>query len=180
MTRFALIPLAILANACASSEDAQDGQTYTDEAVQRDIEELAGETARNTDAQRQATFDRIEDIFGNRIDSAGCEMVAAMTGEWFDDSVLLTTMIEPDGRVTAKMEGRFRYTDNQEGVFGAKGHDKVKGLTVVTEGDFYRDHVEADVIMTGENWNTQTFRMIGLKERRGQSGEIWAAVASCN
>lgn len=180
MTRFALIPLAILANACASSEDAQDGQTYTDEAVQRDIEELAGETARNTDAQRQAAFDRVQDVFGNRIDSAGCEMVAAMTGEWSADSVLLTTMFEPDGTVTAKMEGRLRYTDNQEGVFGAKGHDKVKGVTVVTEGDFYREHVEADVIMTGENWNTQTFRVIGLKELRGQRGEIWAAVADCN
>ena len=73
MTRFALIPFAILANACASAEDVQDGQTYTDEAVQRDIEELAARLPQH-DAQRQITYDRIG------MSSAGFEALAA--GWW--------------------------------------------------------------------------------------------------
>ena len=180
MTRFALIPLAILANACASTEDVQDGQTYTDEAVQRDIEELAAETGRNNDAQRQITYDRIGDVFEGRIQAAGCEMVAAMTGEWSPNSVLHTTMFDAGGEITAKMEGKLQYSNRHAGTFGTKGHDKSKSMTVLTEGDFYQSHIEADVTIAGENWNPETFHMIGLTDQYGQSGEIWAAVVDCD
>lgn len=180
MTRFALIPFAILANACASAEDVQDGQTYTDEAVQRDIEELAAETGRNTDAQRQITYDRIGDVFEGRIQAAGCEMVAAMTGEWSPNSVLHTTMFDAGGEITAKMAGKLQYSNRHAGTFGTKGHDKSKSMTVLTEGDFYQSHIEADVTIVGENWNPETFHMIGLTDQHGQSGEVWAAVVDCD
>ena len=49
MTRFALIPLALLANACASAEDVQDNLTDMTYELQRDIEEMTAETDRPVD-----------------------------------------------------------------------------------------------------------------------------------
>ena len=179
MTRFALIPLAILANACASAEDVQDNLTDMTHELQRDIEELNADYDRSTVESRQHVYDRARDIFGPRLQADGCEMFAAVVGGWADRSFRIKTdLISESGSIIVNAVGQLRYSDNSTGTFGFKGHIHNKQTTVLAEGDWADRHLEADVSFDGTN--EETFRLIGLKAHDGLGGAVLAAVADCS
>ena len=179
MTRFALIPLAILANACASAEDVQDNLTDMTHELQRDIDEMTAETDRDADAHRQNIYAVAHDMFEGRLNDQRCEIVAALAGGWADRSFRLkTNMIGRSGELIATLEGRMRYVDNATGEFGAKGHIAKPQTGVVMEGDWYRDQLEADIIIDGIN--QEHYEVIGLKAHRGLGGQVIGAVVACD
>ena len=181
MTRFALIPLAILANACASAEDVQDNLTDMTHELQRDIEEMTAETDRDADAHRQNIYAVAHDMFEGRLNDQRCEIVAALAGGWADRSFRLkTNMIGRSGELIATLEGRMRYVDNATGEFGAKGHIAKPQTGVVMEGDWYRDQLEADIIIDGDGINQVHYEVIGLKAHRGLGGQVIGAVVACD
>lgn len=178
MTRFALIPLAILANACASADEVQDGMSSADYDVVRDIEQMNADGDRSTDDHRQRVYDYTEAVFGQEVRAQGCDVVGAVIGGWPDRSFTLKAdMISPSGKVITSMEGKMRYIDNSTGVFGAKGFDAKHRTGVVMEGDWFRDHLEADMYFGGPN--TDRFRVIGLKRHDGLGGHVIGVVADC-
>lgn len=179
MTRFALIPLALLANACASAEDVQDNLTDMTHELQRDIDEMTAETDRDADAHREHIYAAAHDMFEARLPVQGCEIVAALAGGWADRSFRLkTNMIGQSGELIATLEGRMKYTDNASGEFGAKGQLKKANDVVAMEGDWYHDHLEADLVVDGIN--QQHYEVIGLKAHRGLGGQIIGAVVACD
>ena len=122
MTRFALIPLALLANACASADDVQSGMSDLTE-IQRDVEDMTADGDRGSDNYRRHMHDRARDLFAPSLQNQGCEMVGALFGGWADRSFRLKTdMVASTGKLIASMEGSMEYTNNHEGTFGAKGH----------------------------------------------------------
>ena len=179
MNRFALIPLAILANACASAEDVQDNLTDMTHDLHRDIEDMSADYDRSTVESRQHVYDRARDIFGTRLQIDGCEMFAALVGGWVDRSFgMKADMIGESGSIIVNAVGQLQYTDNRSGTFGFKGHIQDKQTTVLVEGDWYQDHLEADVSFDGTN--QERFRLIGLKAQEGLGGTVIAAVADCS
>ena len=179
MTRFALIPLAILANACASAEDVQDNLTDMTHELHRDIEDMSADYDRSSAESRQHVYDRARDIFGTRLQTDGCEMFAALVGGWVDRSFRMKAdMIGESGSIIVNAVGQLQYTDNRAGTFGFKGHIQDKQTTVLVEGDWYREHLEADVSFDGAN--DESFRLIGLKAQEGLGGAVIAAVADCS
>jgi len=178
MTRFALIPLALLANACASADEVQDSLTDATE-VQRDIDDTYADSDRQSDDHRQHLYQRARDMFAPTLQNQGCDMVGALVGGWADRSFRLKTdMVSQSGELIVSLEGRMRYTTNSEGEFGSKGHIVKQKSTVFMEGDWVGDRIEADLVFEGTN--DDSFRVIGSKEQQGLGGEVIAVVADCD
>lgn len=180
MTRFALIPLAILANACASAEDVQDELTDMTHEIQRDLEELSAEEDRDTAAYRQDFYDRTHEALADSLASQGCVMVGALSGGWTNPTLQVRAkMIDRTGHVVVAMDGKMRYTLQDQGVFGTKGHISDEATTVIMEGDWYGDRLEADMIFAGQNKTEEIYRFTGFKNEKAGRGEIIGAVAAC-
>jgi hypothetical protein len=178
MTRFALIPLAILANACASAEEAQDNLTDMTHEIQRDIEDLSAESDRSSTHFGQRVYTIAQEIFSARLQSDGCEMVGAVFGQWQDRSFKLKTeLYNASGETVVGMVGGLSYDDNHSGELGAKGYIQDENTIVVMEGDWYRHQLEAD--LTFNRANDKAFRIIGVKVNRGLGGMMLAAGAHC-
>ena len=179
MTRFALIPLALLANACASTEDVQDNLTDMTYDLQRDIEEMTADADRNTDASRQQLYDRTHELYGDMLQAKGCEMVGALYGTWTDNPMRLRTdVFTPSGELTVRMEGMMEYTGNDVGTFGTKGYDAAEDTVVFMEGDWDQGRLEADILFDG--FNEHSYRIIGQKADGIAGGTMIAAMATCH
>ena len=179
MTRFALIPLAILANACASSEEVQDNLADTTHELQREIDELTADTDRETSAYRQVVYERTRAFYENRLQAEGCEMVGALTGSWENERLKVkANVIDMHGEIVVNMEGSMRFTGNDEGIIGTKGYIAREQTHVIMEGDWQRGYIEADMLL--DSLNDRTMRVVGLQTPRGYGGDIVGAVARCD
>ena len=95
MTRFALIPLAFFANACASAEDAQETLSDTTEDVRAAFDEIEGDHDRSTAAFGTHIVRITERMFREDMADAGCRYIAAVSGGWRNYTSKTTLNIFP-------------------------------------------------------------------------------------
>ena len=106
MTRFALIPLAFFANACASAEEVQDLVEETTEEVREGIDSYDAETDRNARNRNKAALSYAEREFRNELAERDCDLVGAVQGNWRDRRFRLNmTVINTNADTIAKLEG---------------------------------------------------------------------------
>ena len=82
MNRFALIPLAFFANACASAEEAEEAVTDATEEVRAAYDEVEAELDRTNPTYSQRIIRVAERMFRNDMADEGCTFVAATAGGW--------------------------------------------------------------------------------------------------
>ena len=178
MTRFALIPLAFFANACASAEEVQDLVEETTEEVREGIDSYDAETDRNARNRNKAALSYAEREFRNELAERDCDLVGAVQGNWRDRRFRLNmTVINTNADTIAKLEGALQYDANNTGEIWAKGRT-FSNSTMVLEGDWVNNAIEADLFTVGAANSDRT--VFAKKMHRGLGGKMIGAVAICN
>ena len=178
MTRFALIPLAFFANACASAEDVQDTVTDTTEDVRNAFDEFEAEQDRTTHAYGSRVVRVTERIFRNEMSDAGCRFVAGVTGGWHNRSQKTSlNVFDTSGHLALELQGVMQWIDNSAGEITAKGHNASDNMTVVLEADWLNQKIDGDLIFTQEA--NKAYRFFGEKRNGAVGGRIIGAVGMC-
>jgi hypothetical protein len=178
MTRFALIPLAFFANACASAEEVQDLVEETTEEVREGIDSYDAETDRSTRTRNKAMLSYAKREFRNEMAERDCDLVGAVQGNWRDRSFRLDmTVINTNADTIAKLEGALQYDANNTGEIWAKGRT-IGNNTMGLEGDWVNNAIEAVLFTAGAANSDRT--VFAKKIHRGLGGKMIGAVAICN
>jgi len=178
MTRFALIPLALFANACASAEEAQEAVTDTTEEVRAAYDEVEAELDRTNPTYSNHIIRVAERMFRSEMADEGCVFVAATAGGWRNRSFRATlNIIDTTGHQPMRLEGKLTWDSNNSGQLLAKGHNAYDGQVAALEADWLQDEIDGDLLFSGAE---NGYRFFGKKRERGQAGMIIGAVASCN
>ena len=165
MNRFALLPLAFFANACADTEGYDNSQSDADTEV-RDLVEMADidseRTAPHTKAQR-ALVKRALSMFGSEARAQGCTPAGAAIGHWNDNSKQYRgLMVDMNAKPFATIKGRLTHDGPRDGElngFSVTSSDGTGRLTV--EGDWHRNAIQADVFSTSYSQNHPILSMTG-------------------
>ena len=171
MIRFALIPFAFFATACADADDltqaSDDLETEFRELVEEhevDAERSANGPrpvlAGNQSPQAIGTIDnprpatlgqRVVKVAAERFERGvakeGCKMVGAAFGAWKDQSLEYRgQMYHPSGKPMDRIRGKVTVTGNGAGELN--GYSVKPGghfSTIAIEGDWMSNHLDADV-----------------------------------
>ncbi len=177
MTRFALIPLALFANACASAEEAEEAVTDATEEVRMAYDEVEAELDRTNPSYSSRMIRVAERMFRNEMADAGCTFVAATAGGWRNRSFRTTlNVIDMTGHQPMRLEGKLTWDSNESGGLVAKGHNAYDGQTVVLEADWLNNDIDGDLLFSETE---KEYRYFGKKRERGMAGLIIGAVAQC-
>ena len=178
MTRFALIPLAFFANACASAEEAQEAMTDATEEVRNAFDEIEAEQDRSTAAYGSMVARVTERMFRKELSDAGCRFVAGVTGGWHNRSQKTSlNVFDTTGHRALELKGMMNWVDNSSGEILAKGHNASDNMTVVLEADWLNQKIDGDLIFTQEA--NKAYRFFGEKRNGLRGGRIIGAVGMC-
>jgi hypothetical protein len=183
MTRFALIPLAFFANACASADDAQQFVSDDAEEVRAAFDELeAGQDRTTTATATTTTFgDRVvrvaERIFQNDMYASGCEYVAAAAGSWrYYPANISLNVFDVSGDHEMELQGVMKWIDNSSGEIYTKGFNRMDNRRAKLEADWLHNRIEGDLTFSRDN---AEYRFFGLKNHRGTGGSVIGAIVLC-
>ena len=177
MNRFALIPLALFANACASAEEAEEAVTDATEEVRMAYDEIEAELDRTNPTYTSRIIRVAERMFRNEMADAGCTFVAATAGGWRNRSFRTTlNIIDMTGHQPMRLNGKLTWDSNESGELRAKGHNAYDRQVVTLEGDWLNDEIDGDLLFSGSD---KAYRFFGNKRDRGIGGMIIGAVAAC-
>ena len=178
MTRFALIPLAFFANACASAEEVQELIDETSEEVREGFDSYEAETDRAGENRNKRALASAERQFRNELTESDCDLVGAVYGYWRDRGFRLNlTATNEDAKTLARLQGSLSFDSNNRGEIWAKGRT-FDNSTMVLEGDWLNSAIEADIFTVGMANSDHT--VFAKKTRRGLGGRVIGAVAVCN
>ena len=173
MIRFALIPFAFFASACADSADLTQAATDLEQDFRDLVEEHQATTDRSANGPRPlvvgnskaeavgtvektrpATLgDKVVAVASNRfargIEKAGCEMVGAAFGAWKDQRLEFKgQMFHASGKPMDRIRGEVVITSNGGGELSGIGINPDSAIaTVAIEGDWAGRHLDADVLV---------------------------------
>lgn len=186
MNRLALIPLALLANACASQTDIE----AMTEDVEGDIRELLEQ--QDVDTERSAVEDRrvrqriINQAvrqFEDLIKAEDCTIEGVTIADWRDRSFKYRGMaMSLDAKPMATIAGILTYDDNNSGeIFGTEIHSSGDIDSVQIEGLWMGRHIEADVFIGHTNMlNEDELTLFATRKQRGLNGHFIGVLANCN
>ena len=178
MTRFALIPFAFFANACATTDDAQDTLSNPTEEVRAAFDEIDGDHDRSTAAFGTHIVRVTERMFRADMANAGCEFIAAVSGGWRNYTSKTTLNIfDTSGHHAFRLQGIMKWQSNSEGELFAKGHSASDDMTVTLEADWLNGEIDGDIFFSGND--NPTYRLFGEKRNRGTGGLVIGAVGLC-
>ena len=205
MTRFALIPFALFASACADSADLtatsddleqefkEMVEDYHDATERRagklqsiDAQNLHPKTAGTIAAKRPNTIGQkvvgvASDRFAPRIEKQGCVMVGAAYGMWRDQRLDFRGEVFSDsGKPMVRLHGGVEITGNGTGELGGFGFNKAgRGMKVAMEGDWKGTTLDADVFV-GQRSEVTELVLIGNIEGVFEGrGHFIGALADC-
>ena len=183
MTRFALIPLAFFANACASADDAQDFVSDEVEEVRAAFDELDGAQDRSTtvSATTSSYGDRVvrvaERLFRNDMYASGCKYVAAAVGSWrYYPSNISLNVFDVSGDHEMHLQGVMKWIDNSAGEIRGKGFNQMENRRAKLEADWLHNRIEGDLTFSRDDTE---YRFFGLKNHRGSGGSVIGAIGLC-
>ena len=177
MTRFALIPLALFANACASAEDAQNAVTDATEDVRAAYDEVEAQLDRSNPTYSNRIIRVAERMFRSEMAAEGCTFVAATAGGWRNRSFRATlNIIDNTGHQPMRLQGKLTWDSNDSGQLLAKGHNAYDNQLAALEADWLQNEIDGDLHFSGAE---TSYRYFGKKRDRGLGGLIIGAVADC-
>ena len=206
MTRFALIPFAIFASACADSADLTETADGLEQEFKEMVEEYHSDTERRvakpvaivaanqqppsagTIANKrvltigQKVAGVASDRFAHLIEKQDCEMVGAAYGMWRDQRLdFRGEMFHDSGKPMARLHGELAITGNGTGEIGAFGVGKPgKTMKVAMEGDWKGSTLDADVFI-GTHSQVEELVLIGDIEGVLEGrGHFIGALADCS
>ena len=178
MTRFALIPLAFFANACASAEDVQDTVTDETEQVRAAFDEVDGQLDRPTSTYGNRIARISARMFADDLNEAGCRQVGAVAGGWSDRTFRTAlNVFTAQGDHAVRLHGGLTWDDNASGQLFAKGANPEENMVMAIEADWMGDKVDGDVFMG--NGNGPEYRLFAEKRSRGLGGVVIGAIGYC-
>ena len=171
MIRFALIPFAFLASACADSADLAQATDDLEQDFKELVEDHQTETDRSANERRPnvlvkpkpqavATIEKPREVtlgekvvtvathrFARGIEKAGCKMVGAAFGAWKDQRLdYKGQMFHTSGKSMERIQGELVVTSNGGGELSGFGISPDSGIaTVAIEGDWTGGQLDADV-----------------------------------
>ena len=170
MIRFALIPFAFFATACADADDLTQAADDLETEFRELVEEHEGDAERSAtglktklvkqnlqniktvEKPRPATLgQRVMKVASARFERAvrkeGCKMVGAAFGAWKDQSLEYRgQMFQTSGKPMDRIRGQVTVTGNGAGELN--GYSVKPGghfSTIAIEGDWMGNHLDADV-----------------------------------
>ena len=176
MTRFALIPLAFFANACASAEEVQDLAGETAEEVRQGIDDI--------DYSKSAAAEHLLETayaeFEKELKTQDCEMVGALTGKVTDPSDIRMTVVDAStAEMMAELIGSLTLQTNFNGGFYGQDTSLSPFNSVRIAGEWDHEAIEADVYVTrGRVIHEAT--LIATMTERGEASSILGVVAVCD
>ena len=184
MTRFALIPFALIAVACADSTDLDSATDEVPDELREYLDDEP-ETARRvqgglTPAERMVRA--AERRYGKQLSKAGCDFVGVGYGIWTQQNRVFTgAMLDASGDLIDKIQGRVDVSGQRHGTVSAKGANAVAGVSNLhVDGDYRRGMLEADV-MAKEGADSLDLVMVGnIRGVHSTRGHIFGALAICD
>ena len=175
MTRFALIPLAFFANACASAEEAEEAMTDATEEVRDAFDEVEDQSARSTETFNNRMVRAAYHMFRNDLANEECKYVAAVAGGWINRSFnTQLNVISTVGESVVQLKGVMQWVDNNSGEMIAKGHASSDNQTFILEADWLNDTLDGDLLYAND-----AYRFFGEKRNRGVGGVMIGAIGFC-
>ena len=175
MTRFALIPLAFFANACASAEEAEEAMTDATEEVRDAFDEVEDQNARSTKTYNNRMVRAAYHMFRNELEHEGCKYVAAVAGGWTNRTFRTQlNVISTVGESVVQLKGVMQWVDNNSGEMIAKGYAPSDNQTFILEADWLNDTLDGDLLYAND-----AYRFFGEKRNRGVGGVMIGAIGFC-
>ena len=184
MTRFAFIPFALFAVACADSTELDSATDEMPEELREYLDDEP-ETARRvqggmTPAERMVRA--AERRYGKQLSKAGCDFVGVGYGIWTkQDRVFTGAMFDASGYLIDKIQGQVEVLGNRHGTVSAKGGNSTPEFTnLQVDGDYKRGMLEADVTAK-EGPDSLDLVMVGnIRGVHNVRGHIFGALAICD
>ena len=178
MTRFALLPLAFFANACANSENPQDTMTDDTEEVRAAFDEVEAAQDRRSASYGNRIVQIAEYMFANELSDNSCRYIAAVAGTWRDRTFRTAlNVFDTTGHHALRMHGGMQWVDNASGEMFAKGHSAADNMTVALEADWVDNTIDGDMFFADDA--NVSYRFFGEKRHRGLGGLVIGAVGLC-
>jgi hypothetical protein len=186
MNRLALIPLALLANACTSQTDIE----AMAEDVEADVRELLEQQGVDTDRMavenrrvRQRIVTHAVRHFEDLARAEDCTIEGVAIADWRDRSFNYRgMMMSLDAKPMATIDGILTYDDNNSGgIFGTEVHSSGDIDSVDIKGLWMDRHIEADVFIGHTNvLNEDELTLFATRKQRGLNGQFIGVLANCN
>jgi hypothetical protein len=187
MNRFALLPLAFFANACADTEGLEESLADAETEVRELIESSdfdAEKSAMSDHGARMKVLQTALAKFEKDAHRQGCEPTGVAVGNWVDRSFEYKGLfMDMKARPFAAIAGDISYVNNNDGEFNGfsvKSADDVGKLVI--EGDWRDGSVQADVLGSNDQPNQPGLSMIGMiqpNDRYG-GGYFLTLLADCS
>ena len=176
MTRFALIPLAFFANACASAEEVQDLVEETTEEVRQGTEDIDFSKSAAAEHLLESAYAEFE----KELKTQGCDMVGALAGKITDPSDIHMTVVDAkSAEVMAELIGSLTLQTNFNGGFYGQDTSMSPFNSVRIAGEWDHEAIEADVYVTrGRVIHEAT--LFATMTERGEASSILGVVAVCD
>jgi len=185
MNRFAIIPLALLANACASQADieamAEDAETDIRELLeQNDVDTERG--ALHDHRTRQRLVRHAVQQFKHITDAERCTIEGVAVATWRDRTFIYRGVtLRMDAKPLATITGRLTYDDNNSGEIFGTGIDTAGNTnSLKIEGQWLDHQIEADVFSSqGKAGNNEQLTLFADRKQRGLDGHFVGVLADC-
>ncbi len=186
MTRFALIPFAIFASACADTTEIEetlaDAETEVRELL--DSEDVDAEKGALADPRFHKKVLRVaKDKFTRAAAMEGCKVVGATFGSWADRSYQYRgIMLDGNARPMAATAGVITYESNYSGEFNGRSYKTAPNMEkLMIEGDWRQGAILADVFSFANNQpNSVELTLFGeMRETGVGGGHFIGALAKC-
>ena len=185
MKCFAILPLALLANACASQADLEATAEEAEADIRELLEQNRGDSERSSLSDlrvRKRVLRHTVKQFERLAHTEDCTIEGVAIADWRDRTFeyrgLMMTM---DARPVATIAGLIPYGDNNSG--------RITGQAVATAGDinsvdieglWMDGHIDADVtIKHGNDRNIEELTLFATRTQSGLDGHFAGVLAYC-
>ena len=185
MTRFAFIPFAILASACADSADYDDTTVDADQEFRDmlDSEDVNADRQHGVQTELGAKVVRVAwNRYHAEVTDQGCSMIGAAYGSWTDQSQAFEgAAYYNSSALMDEWGGQITVSANARGQLSAAGFNTMPGLdALMMEGDWKGSHLQADVVTKKGNRIAEMVMVGDITHVDGTRGYFIGALADCS
>lgn len=186
MTRFALIPFAIFASACADSADLDQSIDEVEAEVRELIEEHDGYTERSNPSSKigPKVVQLASHRFAETLDKMDCNMVGAGFGVWGADNSrdFKGAMFHNSSQLMARVHGEVDFSGNRHGmILGESYHTTSSKSPLLIDADWKGPKVVGDVYSANGSSHDTDLALFGSMHRTSWTeGHFIFALAQCD
>ena len=185
MIRFALIPFAVFASACADSSDVAQSADELEQEFKDMLDNPAINTVRSVQGPNvlgakvvQVAWSR----YSKQVEKEGCDLVGAAYGTWEDQGMNFRGELFQNSAMPMEgIMGRVVVTANGVGELSGVGTQAVDSVDAVyIEGDWKGTHLDADVLVKKGARMTDLVLIGNIHGTFDRQGYFVGALADCD